>query len=226
MDPWSWNLHFSRVNCTLFFSKIPEGLLSMLWCKVASTLVTAAPPLPSSPTRRNLTQCQGGVWFSVSKKVQGNTILLHFSFDLLWYFLLFFPAKLLDRIVCMHWTEFSSSLYWTLFKLTSVSLSSHPVASLSVSSSSPTTLATLLFLEHSRCALPSTWNILLTGLTLSPFKVIAQILPFYWYLLTVTNSAFKSFPSFLKIWYTCACFSFIIYKIIISSFIQIILTYK
>ena len=166
MDPWSWNLHFSRVNCTLFFSKIPEGLLSMLWCKVASTLVTAAPPLPSSPTRRNLTQCQGGVWFSVSKKVQGNTILLHFSFDLLWYFLLFFPAKLLDRIVCMHWTEFSSSLYWTLFKLTSASLSSLPVDSLSVSSSSPTTLATLLFLEHSRCALPSGlfhWPFLLPG---------------------------------------------------------------
>lgn len=146
---------FFKDQLHFIFSKIPEGLLFMLWCKVASTLVTAAPPLPSSPQKETSLKAKVVCDFLYLKKSKAIPFLLHFSFDLLWHFLLFFPAKLLDRTVCIYWTEFSSSLCRTLFKLTSVSLSSLPVASLTVSSSSPTTLATLLFLEHSRCALPS-----------------------------------------------------------------------
>lgn len=193
--------------------------------------VTAAPLLPSSPTKRNFSQGQGWhvIFLYLKKCKEAILFALHFSFDLLSRFPLL-SSKTLDRVVCMHCLNFPL-LSIELFKLTSISLSSLPTASpVQVSSSSPATLATLLFLKQGRCiVLPSRafslalylehTSFLTQGLLTLPFKVIAQILPFYWHLLTVTNSAFKSFPSFLKTWCTCPCLPFIVYKVIISSFL-------
>lgn len=118
--------------------------------------VIAAPPLPSSPTKRNFSQGQGGMWFSVSKKVQGNTF---FTSLFLWSSVTFSAllSSKTPRQSCVY------ALYWIfLFSLLNslqadfnISLFPPHCFCVQVCSSSPATLATLLFLKHSRWVLPS-----------------------------------------------------------------------
>lgn len=122
--------------------------------------------------------------FSVSKKVQGNTF---FTLLFLWSSVTFSAllSSKTPRQSCVY------ALYWIfLFSLLNslqadFNISRFPPRcfSVQVSSSSPATLATLLFLKQSRCVLPSglfhwpsTWNILLfsQGLLAHPLKSLLK----------------------------------------------------